>query len=195
VAANLNHDGTTDLVLAGGLVDGPYGLGVCLGNGDGTFQSEAVYPAGTDNVYAAAVGDFNGDGIPDAAVAGTSGLWLFAGRGGGAFKSGVMAVTLAGVENLAAAHFNGDHNLDLAATLPFAGNDGSGAGFAVLLCHGNGTFQPPKTFAQPKKPLGLAIGRLTKGGHPGIALSEDGYTTVYLYYGNGAGGFSAPRTL
>jgi len=40
------------------------------------------------------------------------------------------------------------------------------------------------------RPLGLAVGPLTKGGHPSIAMSAG--TEVYLYTGDGAGGFSGP---
>jgi len=141
------------------------------------------------------VGDFNGDGIPDVAVAGSSGVWLFTGKGGGTFNPGVVAVSLATVEGggLAATDFNGDHKLDLVLTLQFAGFEESGEGFVVLLGNGNGTFQPPQSFAQPTKPFTVAVGNLTKGGYPGIVLSVAGSSNVCLYYGNGAGGFSGPK--
>jgi hypothetical protein len=95
----------------------------------------------------------------------------------------------------AAIDFNGDGNLDLVVTLPFAGTDESGNGFVVLLGNGNGTFQPPQAFAAPQKPVGLAAGPLTKGGHPGIAVSGYASSDVYLYLGNGSGGFSAPEQI
>jgi hypothetical protein len=41
---------------------------VLLGNGDGTFQTAQTSAAGTAP-YSVAVGDFNGDGKPDLAVA------------------------------------------------------------------------------------------------------------------------------
>jgi hypothetical protein len=59
------------------------GVRLLLGNGDGTFQTIPVsYVAGVGPV-SAAVGDFNGDGLPDLAVAnfdsggGVSILFLF----------------------------------------------------------------------------------------------------------------------
>jgi hypothetical protein len=42
-------------------------VSVLLGNGDGTFQAPVSYPAGS-NPQSVAVGDFNGDGLPDLAV-------------------------------------------------------------------------------------------------------------------------------
>jgi VCBS repeat protein/FG-GAP repeat protein len=197
VAIDINGDGKVDLVLAGGLngTGVPQGIGVCLGNGDGTFQSVVFYQAGTDmEIYNVVLGDFNGDGILDAAVAGQSGIWLFTGKGGGAFNQGVVAVSLpTGAGALAAADFNGDGKVDLVVTMPLAGTNGSGNGFAVLLGNGDGTFQSPVTFAQPKKPATVAAGILTKGGYPGIAVSSLGSANVALYFGNGAGGLSGPH--
>ena len=194
-AADLNSDGKVDLVLAGNLENGPWGIGVCLGNGNGTFQSGVFYQAGSDDALGyPIVGDFNGDGIPDVAVGGPSGIWLFTGKGGGAFNPGVLAASLPTSNGrLGAADFNADHKLDLVATMPRGGPDGSGAGFAVLLGNGNGTFQTPQMFAEPLGTNGLAVGPLTKGGHPSIALSSN--SEAYLYFGNGARGFSGPRIV
>jgi len=71
-------------------------------------------------------------------------------------------------------------------TLSFGGFDGLGAGFVVLLGNGDGTFQPPQIFTEPKSPRGLAVGSLTKGGYPGTALSNNSNGYVCLYFGNGA---------
>jgi hypothetical protein len=43
-------------------------VNVWLGNGDGTFQAAQSYAAGA-NPRSVAVGDFNGDGFPDLALA------------------------------------------------------------------------------------------------------------------------------
>ena len=43
-------------------------VSVLLGNGDGSFQAARFF-GGVGNPYSVAVGDFNGDGLPDLAVA------------------------------------------------------------------------------------------------------------------------------
>jgi len=198
VAADLTGDGMIDLVMAGQITEGPVvqcGVGVSLGNGDGTFQTGAFYAAGTDTeVSYLAVGDFNRDGIPDVAATGASGVWLFTGNGDGTLNPGVLAVSLpAAAGRIASADFNGDGNLDLVVTLPAGGPDGTGGGFVVLLGNGNGTFQAPQAFSQPKDAGPPAVGSLTKGGYPSIAVNNSNTTDIYLYFGNGAGGFSGPK--
>lgn len=198
VAVDLNGDGKVDLVFNGNLEQGQAGVAVCLGNGDGTFQSGTFYRAGNESeqtIGQAVVGDFNGDGIPDVAVAGSSGVWLFTGKGDGTLNPGAVAAALAPVQggDLAAADFNGDKKLDLVFAMPYAGTDGTGNGFVVLLGNGDGTFQSPQAFAEPKRPFNLTVGPLTKGGPASIALTSG--SDVYLYFGNGAGGFSGPRVV
>ncbi len=188
VATDLNGDGKMDVALANGVA-----IVVAMGNGDGTFQSGVSYPINDGNVTFLVTGDFNGDGIVDIATAGNSGVWLLAGKGDGSFNAAILAASLPGAWNIAATDFNGDGKLDLAVGLPNVGNTGNG--FAVLLGNGNGTFQTPQMFSTPKKPSAIAVGSLTKGGPPSIALNYSFANEVYLYFGNGSGGFSGPKRL
>jgi hypothetical protein len=191
LALDLNGDGHADLIFAGQSSFAGYsGIGVCLGNGNGTFQPAVFYQAGADRfLWNVVLGDFNGDGIPDAVVSGESGIWLFTGKGGGVFNPGVltpMSGPTGGV--VAAADFNGDGKLDLAVTTQ--------TGFVVLLGNGNGTFQPPQTYATPFTSRWIAVGDLNLDGHPDIVLAAYGPTStpnyVLVYLGNGRGGFAAP---
>src|SRR5438552_15133770 len=59
-------------------------VSVLLGNGDGTFQPALSFAAGTAPV-SVAVGDINGDGRPDLAVA-NDGVSVVLGNGDGTFQ-------------------------------------------------------------------------------------------------------------
>jgi hypothetical protein len=52
---------------------------ILLGNGDGTFVNKSTISVGNDPT-SLVVGDFNGDGIPDLAVANTGGTSIFNGN-------------------------------------------------------------------------------------------------------------------
>jgi len=188
VAANLNGDGNVDMAISNG-----NGIVISMGNGDGTFQPSVNYPINDSIVGYLVVGDFNSDGILDIVATGNTGVWFLAGNGGGTFASAVLAVTLSGSFDIAAADFNQDGKLDVAVTRLGVGN--YGAGFAVLLGNGNGTFQTPQLFDQPNHPLAIAVGSLTKGGPPSIALNAEKTEGAYLYFGNGAGGFTGPKVV
>jgi hypothetical protein len=71
VLGDFNGDGKLDLAVPNADVGGNFVTGsvsIFLGNGDGTFQPKVDYAAGS-NPLLVAVGDFNGDGRLDMAVA------------------------------------------------------------------------------------------------------------------------------
>src|SRR5437899_152101 len=68
--------------------NGSTAVSVLPGNGDGTFQTAALYGVGL-NPQSVAVGDFNGDGKPDLAVAnaGSDTVSVLLGNGNGTFQA------------------------------------------------------------------------------------------------------------
>jgi hypothetical protein len=86
---DFNRDGNDDLVVTGGGFFSS-NVAVLLGNGQGGFQSPRPL-TGNRNPSSAAVGDLNGDGFPDIAVAnsGSNNVTVFLGNGDGTFQPGV----------------------------------------------------------------------------------------------------------
>src|SRR2546428_637506 len=101
-----------------------------------TFDKAGTFSAGTNAVFVA-VGDFNGDGKLDLAVANanaayTYGLTVLYGRGDGTFQNAIKLSAVDSAFSLAAGDFNGDGKTDLAV---------GGFGVSVLKGQGDHTFQ------------------------------------------------------
>ena len=94
-----------------------------LGNGDGTFQAAVNYAAGS-RPYSVAVGDFNGDGKPDLAVANGSSndVSVLLGNGDGTFQAAANYATGSDPISVGVGDFNGDGKPDLAVA-NYGGNN------------------------------------------------------------------------
>src|SRR5262249_47614902 len=80
-AADLDGDGAVDLVLAG-----VSGGAVVLGDGTGAFTLAQNFPLPRDFSLSLAIGDVNGDKLPDIAINGTTaGVSVLLGNGDGSF--------------------------------------------------------------------------------------------------------------
>src|SRR5262249_10499372 len=114
---DINNDGLLDLAVANSAT---YGVSptvsVLLGNGDGTFQAARQFGAGS-YPYSVAVGEVNGDGRLDLAVAkwisnGTVSVLL--GNGDGTFQAPQQWAVAVGPFSVAVGDVNADGLLDLA---------------------------------------------------------------------------------
>ena len=89
-----------------------------LGQSDGTFAAAATYSSGGSYPYSVAIGDLNGDGRPDLAVANSTAsnnVGVLLGQSGGTFAPAVT-YSSGGIEpaSVAIGDLNGDGRPDLA---------------------------------------------------------------------------------
>jgi len=95
------------------------------------------------------VGDFNGDGRQDLAVAnlGSDDVSILLGNGDGTFETAVNFGAGGQPISVGAEDFNGDGKPDLAVA------NSSSADVSILLGDGNGTFQPAVNLRGRPKPV------------------------------------------
>lgn len=174
-----------------------------------SFGASGYSPLGRNEYFvgpqpdAVAVGDFDGDGKLDVAVAnpggGTVGILL--GKGDGTFQSPVYYTVGQGTSNseLAVADFNGDGELDLVVS-----NDRSN-NVSVLLGNGDGTFRPAANYDVGKNPSSVAVADVNGDGKLDLIVSNQNCNdsndsrgpclpgTVSVLLGNGDGTFQFHR--
>jgi hypothetical protein len=158
-------------------------------NNTSGFARSLDWAAGTFDTgaspQAVAVGDFNGDGIPDLAVVNTLGnsVSILLGNGDGTFRPRVDYAVGPTPRSVAVADFNGDGIPDLAVA-----NSG-GDSVSVLLGNGDGSFRPRVDYATGPFPVSVAVADVNGDGTPDLVTANALGDSVSVLLGVGDGTF------
>jgi DNA-binding CsgD family transcriptional regulator len=150
-------------------------------------EAVAFFSAAT-TPNAVAVGDFNGDGKPDLAVANGNAMEvaILLGNGDGTFQPAASYKMTGAPNSIAVGDFNGDGKPDLAVGIANSGE------IWIMLGIGNGTFAPAISHGTPTSLLAIAVGDFNGDGKPDLAVVDATSNEVSVLLGNGNGTFEAP---
>src|SRR5262249_14527803 len=134
-----------------------------------------------------AIGDLDGDGKPDLAIADGTELDVLLNTGKGVFAMAKSVISAVNASSVAIGDLDSDGKLDLALT-----NDADGT-IAVLRNGGGATFGTAQTYNPcGKSALQIAVGDLNGDGKPDLVAGASGPSTldgaicVLLNQGNGS---------
>jgi FG-GAP-like repeat/PASTA domain len=191
---DVNGDGRPDLVTSNSR-DGDESVGtvsVLTNSGDGSFAAKRDYPTGM-SPYSVAIGDLDGDGNPDLAVAirnddvsGSGAVSVLTNNGDGAFVARRAYPLEADPAAVAIGDLNGDGRADVVTANTYAGT------LSVLLNNGAGGFGARRDYATGDWAPSVAIGDLNADGRAELVAGHFG-RMVSVFFNRGDGTFEAPR--
>ncbi len=136
-----------------------------------------------------AIGDFNGDGKNDLAVANhdASNVSILLGTGTGSFGAPTNFPVGLTPFSVAIGDFNGDGKSDLVTA------NGSSANVSILLGSGTGSFGAATNFGvgAGTQPFAVAVGDFNNDGQSDLAVTDLNFANVAILLGSGTGSFGA----
>ncbi|MGC1871573.1 MAG: FG-GAP-like repeat-containing protein [Acidobacteriaceae bacterium] len=194
-AGDLNNDGYADLVTAN-TTDGTISVLMNNGGGSGTFASAQTYTVGR-LPYQVAIGDLNGDGIPDLAVTnyGDNTVSILYGQSGGGFVGGQTLATCTNPYGVAIGDTRHSGQNDIAVTCFHTDQ------LEVFLNNSmmpyqpppaQASFQSPEMYSTDSNPTSLVMGDFNRDGNLDIVTGNSTANDVSFFAGNGSGAFPSP---
>jgi hypothetical protein len=198
--ADLNGDGKPDLVVANETALGTVSVllnTTTAGATTASFAPQQTFATGSEPV-SVVVGDFNGDGKPDLAVANANSSTVSVllnttapGATTVSFATQQTFATGSAPESVAVADFNGDGRPDLVV----ANRDSDTVSVLLNMTTAGATtlsFTAQMTFATGSLPLSVAVADFNGDGRPDLVVSNRGSNTVSVLLNTTAPGATTP---
>lgn len=191
-AGDLNNDGFADLVTAN-TGDNTISVLMNSGSSNGRFFAAQSYPVGR-LPYQVAIGDLNGDGIPDLAVSnyGDNTVSILYGQVGGGFIGGQTLATCTNPYGVAIGDTRNTGQNDIAVTCF------QGAQMEVFLNNSmlpfmpppaQASFQSPVIYTTDLNPTSVVMGDFNRDGNLDIVTGNSTANDVSFFSGRGDGSF------
>jgi hypothetical protein len=186
-AADVNHDGKPDLIVAS--TQSSDGIYVLLGNGNGTFQTPVFYAQGSNSgVLTVAVGQLIKNDHGDVVMGTGNGAYVYINNGDGTFKTPPALYGPSWTDSITITDINGDKKNDLVVS--------SYASSAVwtMLGNGKGGFTAGESFATDGSPNNLVVADFNGDKKLDFAVSNSAGQWVTVGLGNGDGTFRSSQS-
>jgi hypothetical protein len=179
-AEDLNRDGAVDLVVgAYRTLDRTWALNVFPGRGDGAFDPPTALVVPRASMLL--VQDLNDDRMQDAIVGGDleypeGHFSILLGDGRGALVPHAVLPYTGRLRAISSDDFDRDGHVDLVAV----GYDLVSGGVLLFRGSGEGTFDPPETYAPDAGPTAIVVGDFNRDGRPDVATTTGDAVIVLL---------------